>query len=183
MDIISTKAVEVSIQAVSPALILSTATKVGSSAHALGADKVTNPRTTHRDNLLIVYSPLKSNGARVPLARPDAYDVREVEHEDLPVAHPSGLSGFRDHLDHLIDQCVVHRNFNFCLGHELDRVFGAAIDLRMAPLPAEAANFRHRHALHAHVADRLPNIIQLEWFDNRRNELHRMTSLVPSLGL
>jgi hypothetical protein len=51
--------VEVSIQAVSPELILSTLIKVGSvgaaavSAHAICIDNIKTPRMANRDNLLI----------------------------------------------------------------------------------------------------------------------------------
>jgi hypothetical protein len=61
MDIISTKAVEVSIQAVSPELILSTPIKTGSvgpSAHADGIDNVKAAKKIHRDNLLVKANPL-----------------------------------------------------------------------------------------------------------------------------
>jgi hypothetical protein len=37
--------------------------------------------------------------------------------------------------------------------------------------------------LHPYFADSLPNIVKLEWLDDRRNELHRMTSLAQSLGV
>jgi hypothetical protein len=37
--------------------------------------------------------------------------------------------------------------------------------------------------LHPHFADSLPNIVELEWLDDRRNELHRMTFLAQSLGV
>jgi hypothetical protein len=60
MDIISTKAVEVSIQAVSPELILSAPIKTGSvgpSAHADCIDNVKAAKKTDRDNLLVKANP------------------------------------------------------------------------------------------------------------------------------
>src|ERR1700730_12715735 len=110
----STRAVDVSIQAVSPALILSAPINVGSvgaaaaaaaargagcdaldasSAHAAGIDNAKTPRKTNRHSLLIDENPpFESNGAGVPLTRPDAHDLRELEDENLSVSHLSGLS-------------------------------------------------------------------------------------------
>jgi hypothetical protein len=119
----STRAVDVSIQAVSPALILSAPINVGSvgaaaaaaaaaggvpegasaaadgdaldasSAHAAGIDNAKTPRQTNRHSLFIDENPLfESNGAGVPLTRPDAHHLRELEDENLSVSHLSGLS-------------------------------------------------------------------------------------------
>jgi hypothetical protein len=46
----------------------------------------------------------------------------------------------------------------------------------MAALPAEASHFRDRDALNPYVADRFANLVELERFDDRCNELHAMTS-------
>jgi hypothetical protein len=50
---------------------------------------------------------LKSNGAGVALARPDAHDLRKIENEDFSVSDLSGLSRFDDRLDHQIDERIV----------------------------------------------------------------------------
>jgi len=83
----------------------------------------------------------------------------------------------------LIDERIVNRNFYFCLRHEFYDIFGATINLRVAALPAEAANLGDGDTLHPHVAHGLPNIVELEWLDNRCNELHRMTFLAQSLAV
>src|SRR3984957_11012494 len=180
MDIISTKAVEVSIHAVSPELILSTPVKkgsVGPSAHAHCTDNVKAPKKVHRDNLFVKENPPVSlNGTGVPFAGADAYDLLEIEDENLSVADLAGLRRFGDSLDHLLEQRIVDRDFYFCLGHEFHDVFGAPINLRMTALPAETADLGHRDALHAYFADGLPDIVELEWFDDRGDELHRLCS-------
>jgi hypothetical protein len=64
-----------------------------SSAHAAGIDSAKTPRKTNRHSLLIDENPpFESNGAGVPLTRPDAHDLREFEDENLSVSHLSGLS-------------------------------------------------------------------------------------------
>jgi hypothetical protein len=74
----------------------------------------------------------------------------------------------------LVDEHVINRDFYFRLRHELDGVLGAAIDLRMAALPAEASNFGDGDSLHSDVADGLANVVKLERFDYRGNELHNL---------
>src|SRR5271156_6660278 len=111
MDIISTKAVEVSIHAVSPELILSTPIKTGSvgpPAHTDCTDKVKAPQKIQRDHAFIKANPpLGLNGTRVPFARADAYDLRQLEDENLSIADLAGVCGFGDGLDHLLEQRII----------------------------------------------------------------------------
>src|ERR1700722_10267797 len=134
-----------------------------------------------RKSIETIYSsrknpPVSLNGTGVPFAGADAYDLLEIEDENLSVADLAGLRRFGDSLDHLLEQRIVDRDFYFCLGHEFHDVFGAPINLRMTALPAEAADLGHRDALHAYFADGLPDIVELEWFDDRGDELHRLCS-------
>ncbi len=89
-----------------------------------------------RLNLIIDATPL--NGAGVPLARPDAHHVRERENEYLAIAHFAGVRGFLNRIDHLIDQCVGHGDFDLGLRHELDDVLCTPVNLgvpRCRPKP------------------------------------------------
>jgi hypothetical protein len=49
----------------------------------------------------------------------------------------------------------------------------------MPALSAKPANFRYRDALDAHVADGLPNVVQLEWLYDRGDEFHRLKISPP----
>src|SRR6185437_15265624 len=65
-------------------------------------------------------------------------------------------------------------------GQEAHGVFGAAIDFRMTLLPPVAFDFRHRHALDAQCGELLPHVVELEGFDDRRDELHPMSFRLSS---
>src|SRR4029078_3749484 len=54
-----------------------------------------------------------------------------------------------------------------------DAVLGAAVQLGVAALPAEALRLGHRDALHADVRDGLADVIELERLDDRGDQLHR----------
>src|SRR5450432_679141 len=197
MVIINTNAVEVSIQAVSPELILSVPMSVGSvgpagaaaagadesagagaaawaldgaeagvsSAHAAGMESVKRPRTANRKILVINANPLL-DCLSVPLVGANAYDLREIEDKNLSVADLAGLGRIGNRFDDLVSQRVVDGDFNFCLGYELDCVFGAPIDFGVPALPPEAAYLGDGDSLHAHVGNSLANIIKFERFDN-----------------
>jgi hypothetical protein len=205
MVIINTKAVEVSIQAVSPELILSVPINVGSvgpagaapsaaagvadsaaagagawtadgvvagvsSAHAPEMENVSNPSTTNRNNLVINANPLLVlDCARVAFIRPNTHDLHEFGHKNLSITDFAGLGRVDDCLDDLVGQGIHDGDFNFCLGYELDGIFGTPVDFGVTTLPTEAANVGNGDALHAHVAYCLANVIELERFDNRGN--------------
>jgi hypothetical protein len=223
MHIINTSAVEVSIHAVSPPLILSALMVNGSvgaaagagsaalaaaasgaavaalagasSAQATGTAQASTQSKTKRDTMFIGESSFSCfqvciqlrglhsigglNRTRIPFTRSDAHDMRQLENENLTVPHFTGLCGFDDGLDHLFDQPVIDRNLDLGFGYELDRILGAPVDFGVTPLPPEATHFRHGDPVHAHVADGFPHVVELERFDDCRDELH---SLCPSPG-
>ena len=130
MVIINTNAVEASIQAVSPELILSTPTSCGSvgagaasgaaagacscggadaaalgasSAHAAGIENVNKLKRTNRDSVVFnANPPLVLNGTGTALTGANANDLREVGDEYFPVAHFAGLRGLDNRLDDLV---------------------------------------------------------------------------------
>ena len=60
----------------------------------------------------------------------------EVDDEDLAIADLSGLGGGGDGVDGLVDLIGGDGDLDLDLGQEADGVFGAAIDFRVALLPA-----------------------------------------------
>jgi hypothetical protein len=77
----------------------------------------------------------------------------------------------------LIDHGIIDRNVYLRLRHELDGIFGPAINLGMAALPSEASNLGHGDPLYAHVTHGLADIFELERSDNCSDQLHVMPSL------
>ncbi len=61
---------------------------------------------------------------------------------------------------------------SFTFGQKVDDVLGAAIELGMALLPAEAFGFEHRDALQADLVEGVLHLIQLEGLDDRFDLLH-----------
>ena len=70
------------------------------------------------------------------------------------------------------DQSVGEDDLELHLGQEIDHVFGAAIELGMALLPAEPLGFDHGDALKADLLKGLLHLVQLEWLDDRFDLLH-----------
>src|SRR5690606_38321278 len=76
-----------------------------------------------------------SNGLKrrkAGLAGADAGDGQKLEHENLAVADAPGIGGIPDGRGDLVDEFVVEGDLELELGQEVHRIFGAAIDFRMA---------------------------------------------------
>lgn len=61
----------------------------------------------------------------LPSSNPD--DVPQCRHKDLSVTDAAGLGRPENRLHDFIRKIVGNGDFDFCLWHELDRVFGAAV--------------------------------------------------------
>src|SRR6185503_15808865 len=108
------------------------------------------PATSRRERSVVSFSvsPWGSERFGAGLAGADAHDLLEVEDEDLPVADLPGVGALLDRLDDALEDVFLDRRLDLHLGKEVDDVLGAAIELRVALLPAEALHFRDRDALH-----------------------------------
>src|SRR5579863_9319448 len=84
-------------------------------------------------------------GVRAGLAGADPNHFLERNHEDLAVADLAGVRGALDCFRRLLDGIVRNDRLDLHLRQELDRVFGASIQLRMSLLTSEPLHFRHRH--------------------------------------
>ena len=60
----------------------------------------------------------------------------------------------------------------FTFGQEIDDIFGPAIELGVALLPAKALGFGHGNALQTHFLKRLFHLVELEWLDDRLDFFH-----------
>src|ERR1700689_1159971 len=85
----------------------------------------------------------------VGLAGADADHAIDIGNENLAVADLAGLGGLHHRFHDLIDQFGSHRHLDAGLGHEIDDVLGAAVELGMAALAAETLDLGHGHARNA----------------------------------
>src|SRR6185312_7184491 len=84
----------------------------------------------------------------VGLAGANAQNPQDVGDENLAVADLAGLGGADDGLHHLIDELILDGDLDAGLRHEIDHIFGAAVQLRVTPLASEALDLGYRHARH-----------------------------------
>src|SRR5258705_1011761 len=97
----------------------------------------------------------------------------EVDDEDLAVADLAGFGSRGDGVDGLVDLVRGDSDLDLDLGQEAHRVFGAAIDFRMALLPAIAFDFRHRETMNANGGQGVTDFFEFEWPYDRPNKFHR----------
>src|SRR5258707_7222828 len=95
-----------------------------------------------------------------------------VDDEDHDDADLSGFGRRCDGVDGLVDLIRGHRDLDLDLGQEAHRVFSTAIDFRMALLPAISLDFRHRETVNANGGQSVADIFEIEWLDDRHNNLH-----------
>src|SRR5690606_36180207 len=84
----------------------------------------------------------------------DAHGTLEVVDEDLAVADLAGGRGLEDRLGDQLGLVVGDRDLELDLGQEVDDVLGAAIELSVALLAAEALHLGHGDAAHAGLRQR-----------------------------
>src|SRR3954452_2401549 len=113
-----------------------------------------------------------SDSVQPGFAGADADRFLDVGDEDLAVADAPGLRGAADRVDRLLDQVVGDHDLDLHLGQEVDDVFGAAIELGVALLAAEALGLGHRDALQPDLLKRLLHLVELERLDDGFDLLH-----------
>src|SRR5262249_24965489 len=102
----------------------------------------------------------------------DADDGVEVADPDLAVADLAGLTGSDDGLGDLVGVSVVDDDVDTQFGEELDFVFGASVDLGVAPLAAVPAYFSDGHALDPGVTHGFGNVIEFVRLDDGHDCSH-----------
>src|SRR5262245_65812499 len=125
--------------------------------------------------------PSSSDGVVPRLAGPDAHGLFHVRHEDLPVADAAGLGRGDDRVDRLLYHVVAEHELELHLGEKVHDIFGAAIELGVALLAAEALGLGHGDALEADFLQRLLHLIKLEGLDDRFDLFHCSLDL-PGTG-
>src|SRR5690606_37688079 len=108
------------------------------------------------------------------LAGADPDRLFDVEDEDLPVADLSGARRGLDRLDGPLDELVGHGGLDLHFRQEIDDVFGAAVQLGVALLAAEALDLGDRDALDADRGQRFADLVELERLDDRGDQFHQL---------
>lgn len=106
------------------------------------------------------------NRVGIGFAGTDADGLFQVDHEDLAVTDLAGVGRLGDGLDHAIELIVGDGHVDLHLWQEVDDVFGAAVQLGVALLTAEALDFGDGDALYANLRQRLAHVVQLERLDD-----------------
>src|ERR687895_504715 len=163
-----TSAVDISIQVTSPLFGVGGAGL--SCARVAPAKASESTRARNAQNFFITFSPSKRR--RIGLAGADADDFLKIEHEDLAVADLAGVRRFLDRLDRLLEQLRLDRRLDLYLGQEVDHVLGAAVELGVALLAAEALDLGDGDSLHADRRERLSHLVELERLDDCGNQFH-----------
>src|SRR3546814_16644744 len=114
------------------------------------------------------------DGGRAALTGADADGFLDRADEDLAVADATGVGRLLNGLHRALDQLVLQDDLDFYLGQEIDDVFGAAVELGVALLAAEALGLGQRDALDADLVQRFLHLVQLERLDDRFDLFHRV---------
>ena len=98
-----------------------------------------------------------------------AFDIAD---KNFAVANLARSSRPNDGLDGLLDQGIGQDDLDLDFREEIDRIFAATVNFRVALLAAETLHFGDGQALRAHSGQRLLNFFQFERFDNGFNFFH-----------
>src|ERR1700716_742890 len=120
-----------------------------------------------------------SDRRSVGFAGADAHRAFEVKDEDLSVPDLAGLRRPGDGVDGLVDLVGRNRDFDLDLRQETHRVFGAAVDFRMALLAPISFDLRDGHPVHAGRGQSVSDLVELEWLDDGHDDFHGFN---PPLG-
>src|SRR4051812_5604453 len=102
---------------------------------------------------------MRSERVVVGFARANADRALNAVDEDFSVADPVRLGRSADSGEDLVLKMVLNADFDFEFRHEGVGVFGAAINLGVALLPAEPFDLRNGHALDVERSEGIADIV------------------------
>ena len=105
-------------------------------------------------------------------ARADADGVFETEREDLAITDRFRTRCGLDRLNRLRRDIAAAGDLDLQFRHHVRGIFRAAIDFRLALLPAEALDLGYGHTGHPDPGQRFTNIVKLERFDYGYDKFH-----------
>ena len=100
------------------------------------------------------------------LVSADTDRIFDRKNEDLSISDLSCLCGFDDCCHGSSHGTVCKNDLQLDLGQEIDRIFAAAVDLRVALLATEALDFSYGHAFDSQLAERVFDLFKFEGFDD-----------------
>src|SRR5436190_7922829 len=118
-----------------------------------------------------------SDRVRAAVAGADADGLLDRENKNLAIADAASAGGVLDRFDRAVGKVVLNHHLDFHLGEEIDDIFGTAIELGMALLPAEAFHLSDGDAGDADFVERVFHIVEFERLDDRFDLLHAFLSL------
>src|SRR5690606_25980899 len=172
----STRAVEVSIQAVSPEFRVAVSSWAMARPEKPRDNRAPSPANFRRVMVVYSWGGVGSEGAldRVGtgFAGTDADGLLQVDDKDLAVADLAGIGRLADGLDDAVELVIVDGHVDLHLRQEVDDIFGATIKLGVALLPSEAFNFGDSDALDTDFGQRLADVVQFERLDDGSDSFH-----------
>ena len=99
-----------------------------------------------------------------------------LETKTLPSPILPGLGGLDDRGHGGVQTLVADDDLKLYLRQEINRVFAAAINLRVALLPTEALDFADRHSFNPHLTQGVFDFFQLKRLDYGFDLLHALLS-------
>src|SRR3954452_12202548 len=107
-----------------------------------------------------------------------ADDLVDRRHPHLAVTDLPGRGGLDDRVDHAGGVELTDDDLDADLRHEVHLVFRPAVDLGVAPLPAEALDLADRQPRDPDQLERVLDVVELERLDDGGDELHARTPSV-----
>ena len=96
----------------------------------------------------------------------------DIADKHFAVANLAGSRRPNDGFDGLLDQGIGQDDLDLDFWKEIDRIFTAAVNFRVALLAAKTLHLGDGQALRAHSGQRLFNFFEFERFDNGFNLFH-----------
>src|SRR5512132_467619 len=112
----------------------------------------------------------------------DANHLLDRSDENLAVADLSRARGLDDRLDRALDERIAKHHFHLDFRQEIDDVLGAAIELGMPFLAAEALDFGDRQTRDADLRKGLAHFVELDGLDDRLDLFHGSASVEPAVA-
>src|SRR5215469_677736 len=113
-----------------------------------------------------------SNRGLTPFLGPNSNRLFDRHDKDFSVTNLPGSSRLDNGFHGFRDTVIRHHNFKLHLWKKIDRIFAAAVDLRVTLLTPEAFHFAHGHPLNPNLRQGLLNVLHLKGFNDRLDFLH-----------
>ena len=132
----------------------------------------TDPLDVMAKNELIRMRAQASNGFIARFLGANTNGGFDIADKHFAVAYLARSSRPNDGFDGLLDQGIGQDDLDLDFREEIDRIFAAAVNFRVALLAAKALHLGDGQALRAHSGQRLFNFFEFEGFDDGFDFFH-----------